>query len=63
VTSGFRSSSGGWNRFVGRLIGGILGAPESGSDGGLGLEDIGRLIGWFSGGPGGTLGAPGDDGP
>jgi len=35
---------------------------EGGSCGRLGLEDVGQLSGWFSGSPGDTLGAPGDDG-
>jgi len=30
---------------------------------GLELDDVGRLTGWFSGSPGGTFDAPGDDGP
>ena len=37
--------------------------PDGCSGGGLGLEDVGRLTGWFSGGPGGTVGGPGDDSP
>jgi len=33
--------------FVGRLISGHLGGPEGGSGGGLGLEDVAQLTGWF----------------
>jgi len=44
-------------------MGGLPGAPEGGPGGGVQLEDVGRLTGLFPGGPGGTLSAPGDDGP
>jgi len=44
-------------------MGGLPGAPEGGPGGGVELEDVGRLTGLFPGGPGGTLGAPGDYGP
>jgi len=63
VTSVFCGSAGSWNVFIGRLIGGLLGAPEGGSGGGLGMEDVGRLTVWLSGSPGGTLSGPGDGGP
>ena len=63
VTSVFRSSTGCWNLFVGRLTGGVLGAPAGGSNGELGLEDVGRLSRWFSSGHGCTLGAPADNSP
>jgi hypothetical protein len=43
-------------------MGGLPGAPEGGPCGGVELEDVGQLTGLFPGGPGGTLGAPGDDG-
>jgi len=36
---------------------------DGGSGGGLGMEEVGQLTKWFSGSPGGTLGAPGDDSP
>jgi len=42
---------------------GLPGASEGGPGGGVELEDVGRLTGLFPSGPGGTLGAPGDDGP
>jgi len=62
ATSVFRGSAYSWNRSIGRLIGGLLGAPEGGSGRRLELHDVGRLAGGFSGGPGGTLSGPGDDG-
>jgi len=43
-------------------MGGLPAAPESGPGGGVELEDIGRLTGLFSGGPGDTPGALGDNG-
>jgi len=63
VTSVPCGSTGGWNRFVGRLIGCLTGAPEEGWGGSVEPEDVDWLSGWFPGGPGGTIGAPGDDGP
>jgi hypothetical protein len=48
---------------VWRLLGGLLSALDGGSGGGFELNNVGRLTGLFSGGPGGTLGAPGVDGP
>ena len=45
------------------LIGCRPGGPEGGSGGAVKLEDVGRLTASFPGGPGGTLGAPGDYGP
>jgi len=44
-------------------MGGLPGALEGGHGGGRELEDVGGLTGLFPGGLGGTLGAPGDDGP
>jgi hypothetical protein len=44
-------------------MGGLPGAPEGGPGRGVELEDVGQLHGLFPGGPGGTLGAPGDNGP
>jgi len=42
-------------------MGGLPGALESGPGGGVELKDVGQLTGLFPGGPGGTLGAPGDN--
>ena len=44
---------------MGGLPGELEGSPGRGEE----LEDIGRLTGLFPGSPGGTFGAPGDDGP
>jgi len=63
ATSVFRGCAGAKNCFIGRLIGGIPGVPEGGLGGGLELEFIGQLTQLFSSGPGGTLGAPGDNSP
>ena len=62
ATSVFHGSAGIWNLFVRRLIRGLPGAPEEGP-GGVQLADVGQMTGLFPGSPGGTLGAPGDDGP
>lgn len=62
VTSVFCSSAGGWNRSIQRLIRSLLGALEGGRDGALQLEDIGRLAGLITGGPGANCSALGDDG-
>jgi len=63
ATSVSRGSAGSGNRFVARLMGGLPGVPDGGPGGGVELEDVGQLTGLFPGSPGGTLGAPGDDGP
>jgi hypothetical protein len=63
VTSLFRRSAGGRNRLIGGVMGGLPGAPEGGSGGGVVLEDVGRLTRLFPSGLGRTRGAPGDDGP
>jgi len=44
-------------------MGSLPGAPKRCPGGGVEQEDVGQLTGLFPGGPGGTLGAPGDDGP
>ena len=41
ATSVFCGSAGSWNCCFGRLIRGLLGAPEGGSGGGLELDDVG----------------------
>jgi len=41
ATSFFRDSAGGWNYFVGRLMGCLTAAPEGGGGGGVELEDVG----------------------
>jgi hypothetical protein len=61
--SAFRSSAGGWNNFIGRLMGCPPGAPDRGLGGKIELEDIALLTGRFPTSPGSTLGAPVDDGP
>jgi len=44
-------------------MGGLPGALEGGSGQGVELHDGGRLTGLFPGKPGGTVGAPGYNGP
>ena len=38
-----------------RLIGGLPGVPDKGLGEGLGLDDVSRCTGWFSGRSEGTL--------
>jgi len=57
-----RGSAGSWNLFVGSLIRGLPGVPEGGPGGGSQLEDTGRWTQLWTGGPGRTLAAPGDNG-
>jgi hypothetical protein len=44
-------------------MGGLPSALEGSAGGGVELEDVARLTGLFPGGPGRTLGSPGDDIP
>jgi len=44
-------------------MGVLTGTPEGCPGGGVELDNVGQLTGLFPGGPEGTLGAPGDDGP
>jgi len=62
ATCVLRSSAAGRNRFVGRLMGGLPGAPGS-YPYGVEEEEVGRITGMFPASAGGTRGASGDDGP
>jgi hypothetical protein len=44
-------------------MGGLPGAPKGCPSGGVELEDVARFSGLIPSGPGGTLGALGDNGP
>jgi len=62
ATSVLHCSHAGWNRLIGRVMGGLPGAPGS-CPYGVEEEEVGRMTAMFPGSAGGSWIVPGDDGP